>query len=179
VSSASTAPKAKRGLGRGYAFGLQAFRALFDFKFHQLAFVQGFVALRLNGRKVDEDVFARLPLNEPVAFRCIKPLHDTLFSGQLVTSSCLKCQAPAVCEPTAPRNRAPRRPPSRGILTTKASRVQRGPGAAVVTQFPITAVGSGPSPITPFAGNWLDANITTKLNSLSGFIPAAWRGLIF
>lgn len=84
----------QKGLGRGYVLGLQTLRALLDFEFHQLAFIQRFVAFRLNGRKVDKYVFARLPLNEPVPFGRVKPLHDALFSVQLFTSSWVEMPAP-------------------------------------------------------------------------------------
>src|SRR6185369_17008463 len=56
----------------------QAFGPLRAFKLNGLALVEGFVAVFLNGGKVDEDIFAARPLNEPVTFGSIEPLHYTL-----------------------------------------------------------------------------------------------------
>jgi len=53
-------------LDLGYAFSLQAFGTLADLKFHKLAFGQRLVAIHLNGREVNEDIFPRLTLNEPI-----------------------------------------------------------------------------------------------------------------
>ena len=69
------------------AFSLIALGALFDLKFDHLAFVQCLVSVHLNGGEVNEHVFARLALDEPIAFRCVKPLHYTLFSAQRLDSS--------------------------------------------------------------------------------------------
>ena len=71
----------------GDAFGLIAFRALFDLEFDHLAFVQGLVSIHLDGGEVNKHVFARLALDESIPFRCVKPLHYTLFSAQLRDSS--------------------------------------------------------------------------------------------
>jgi hypothetical protein len=71
----------------GDAFSLIAFRALFDLEFDRLAFVQRLISVHLNGGEVNEHVFARLALDKSIAFRCIKPLHCSLFSAQLRDSS--------------------------------------------------------------------------------------------
>src|SRR5208282_5116607 len=46
---------------------------------NSLAFVQRLVAVRLNRGEVDENIFARLPLDEPITLAGIKPLHCSLF----------------------------------------------------------------------------------------------------
>jgi hypothetical protein len=63
-------------------FCLEALGALADLKLHKLAFVQRFIPIHLDGREVNEDVFSRLSLNEPVPLRRVEPLHHTLFSSQ-------------------------------------------------------------------------------------------------
>jgi len=67
-------PLALTRLGCGDVFGLIAFRSLFNFKFDHLAFIQCLVSLHLYGGEVNEHVFARLALDEPITFRCVKPL---------------------------------------------------------------------------------------------------------
>ena len=71
----------------GDAFSLIALGALFDLKFDHLAFVQRLISVHLNGGEVNEHVFARLALDETIAFGCVKPLHYTLFSAQRLDSS--------------------------------------------------------------------------------------------
>src|SRR5579863_2314107 len=71
----------------GNVFGLIALRPLFDLKLDHLAFVQCLVSVHLDGGEVDEHVFARLALDEPIAFGSVKPFHYTLFSAQLRYSS--------------------------------------------------------------------------------------------
>lgn len=66
-------------------FRLQAFGPFLHFEFDSLAFVEGFVPLGLNCTVVHEDIFATLPLNEPVALAGVKPLYCSLFSTQLLT----------------------------------------------------------------------------------------------
>lgn len=68
-------------------FGLETLRPLFHFEFHLLPFVQRFIAVRLDGGEMNENVFARLSLNESVPFGGIKPFHCTLFFAQLRYSS--------------------------------------------------------------------------------------------
>ena len=49
------------------------------FKLHSGAFIQAAITLRLDRREMHEDVFSVLPLDEAVAFGCVKPLHCTFF----------------------------------------------------------------------------------------------------
>jgi hypothetical protein len=59
---------------------LQALGAAGYFEFHRLAVIQGLVALRLNGREVNENIFAGLALDESVTLAGIEPLNSSLFS---------------------------------------------------------------------------------------------------
>lgn len=68
------------GLEADYAFGLQALGSLLHFELNRLSFVERLVPVGLNGRKVNEDVFAGLALDEPIALCRIEPLHCTLLS---------------------------------------------------------------------------------------------------
>jgi len=65
-----------------YVFRLKAFRALTDFKFDELAFVQRLISVHLDGGKVNENILPGLALNETVPLCCVEPLHHTLFSSQ-------------------------------------------------------------------------------------------------
>jgi hypothetical protein len=69
-----------RGSKSGNVRGLEALWTLGNFKFNSLTFVQRFVAVSLNGRKVNENVLARLALDEPKALAGIEPLDCPLFS---------------------------------------------------------------------------------------------------
>lgn len=69
-----------RGLQTHNALGLQAFGSLLHLEFDRLAFVKGLVPISLNGRKVNENVLARLSLNESITLGCIEPLDCTLLS---------------------------------------------------------------------------------------------------
>src|SRR6266851_6036168 len=80
-------PFALTRLWCGDVFSLIALRSLFDLELDHLAFVECLVSLHLNGGEVNEYVFARLALDETITFRCIKPLHYTLFSAHLLDSS--------------------------------------------------------------------------------------------
>jgi len=51
-----------------YAFSLIALRSFFDLELDHLAFVQCFVPIHLNGGEMYEHVFARLALDESIAF---------------------------------------------------------------------------------------------------------------
>jgi hypothetical protein len=51
-----------------YAFSLIALRSLLDLELDHLAFVQRLVSIHLNGGEVHEHVFARLALDESIAF---------------------------------------------------------------------------------------------------------------
>jgi hypothetical protein len=61
---------------------LKALGALADLKLHKLAFVQRLVSIHLDGGEVNEDIFTRLALDEPITLCCVEPLHHTLFSSQ-------------------------------------------------------------------------------------------------
>src|SRR5258708_7008730 len=62
---------------------LETLRPLLDLELHGLAFGQGFIAIHLDCRKVNENIFARLALDGTIPLGRIEPLHDTLFSTQL------------------------------------------------------------------------------------------------
>jgi hypothetical protein len=57
---------------------LQTFRPLLDFELDLLSLIQRLVTVALNGGKMDENILARLALNEAKTFRSVKPLHYTL-----------------------------------------------------------------------------------------------------
>src|ERR1700730_10904128 len=76
-----------RWLRCGDVFSLIALGSLFDLELNHLAFVKCLVSLHLYGGEVNEHVFARLALDESIPFRCVKPLHYTLFSAHLLDSS--------------------------------------------------------------------------------------------
>lgn len=59
--------------------GLQALRPFGHVEFDRLAFIQRFVSFRLNRGEMDENVLARLPLDESKSFAGIKPLYCSLF----------------------------------------------------------------------------------------------------
>src|SRR5579863_3789151 len=58
--------------------GLQTFRAPSHFELNASAFIQRFVSVRLNRRKMHEHILTRFALDESEAFRRVKPLHCTL-----------------------------------------------------------------------------------------------------
>jgi hypothetical protein len=72
---------------------LKAFGAAGHFEFNRLSFVQRLVTIGLNRRKVHEDVFAGLALNESESLAGIEPLHCSLFS-HVSTSFMYKLFAP-------------------------------------------------------------------------------------
>jgi hypothetical protein len=65
---------------------LQALGTLLDFEFHGLALIQALVPVRLDCGEVNEYVFTRLSLDEPIALGCIEPLDCTLLSGHFCCS---------------------------------------------------------------------------------------------
>jgi hypothetical protein len=71
--------KLQRELQTGDVRCLQTLGPGGHLEFNRLAFVQRLVPFRLNGGKVNENVFAGLALDEPKALTGIKPLHDSLF----------------------------------------------------------------------------------------------------
>src|ERR1700722_1090407 len=66
-------------LEAGNVLRLQALRAFADLEFNRLPFVERFVSVHLDGRKMDKYILAGLALDEPVAFAGIEPLHCSLF----------------------------------------------------------------------------------------------------
>ena len=70
AASAAQGPQntCTRSGSSGDVFSLIALRSLFDLKLDHLAFVQCLVSVHLNGGEVNEHVFARLALDETVAF---------------------------------------------------------------------------------------------------------------
>src|SRR5690348_4302834 len=95
------------GLKAYDVLSLKALRTLFDFKFHSLPFIQGFVAVHLNGGEVHENVFPGLALNKSVALRSIEPLHSSLFLHfpNLVSKIALPLlvRAPGLIDPASAR----------------------------------------------------------------------------
>ena len=69
-----------RNLNPGDVLGLQSLRPLLHLELYLRAFIQGTVAVRLDGRKVYEHVIAATSLDETIAFRGVKPFHDAFFS---------------------------------------------------------------------------------------------------
>ena len=72
--------RAETSLNGGYVCGLQPFRPPRDFKFDRLAFVQRFIAVRLNRGEVDENVFAGWALDESESLTGVEPLYSSFFS---------------------------------------------------------------------------------------------------
>src|SRR5258707_1170726 len=60
-------------------FSLQPLRALLDFKRDARAFFQGAISARRDRRKMDEDIFAILALDEAESFCCVEPLYRACF----------------------------------------------------------------------------------------------------
>ena len=58
---------------------LETLGASGDLEFNRLTFVQRFISLRLNRGEMDENVLARLALDESKSLAGIKPLHCSLF----------------------------------------------------------------------------------------------------
>ena len=60
-------------------FGLEALRAPSNGEFNRLAFLQAAESVRLNRRKMHEDIFAVLAADEAESLRVVKPLYCSLF----------------------------------------------------------------------------------------------------
>ena len=60
-----------------HVLGLEALGARFHLELNFAAFLQSPVAGHLDRAEMDEDVFPRLPLNEAVTLRGIKPFNNT------------------------------------------------------------------------------------------------------
>jgi len=92
---------------------LQALGSRGDLEFDRLSFVEGSIAVPLNCREMDEDVFTGLTLDESESLACIEPLNCSLFFhsnscslflGYLVPPDCLKRSKKRGCKcgPGAP-----------------------------------------------------------------------------
>ena len=66
-------------LEAGNVLRLQAFGSFADLEFNRLPFVERFVSIHLNCRKMDEYILAGLALDESVAFAGVEPLDCSLF----------------------------------------------------------------------------------------------------
>jgi hypothetical protein len=67
------------GLERLHVFRLEAFGAIHQVELHGLAFLQAAESVCPDGRKMHEDVCARVAADKAVAFGVVKPLHCSLF----------------------------------------------------------------------------------------------------
>jgi len=67
------------GLERLHVFSLEAFGAAHQVELHGLAFLQAAESVCADGRKMHEDVCARVAADKAVAFGVVKPLHCSLF----------------------------------------------------------------------------------------------------
>ncbi len=67
------------GLERLNLLCLQSLRTLLDDELYGLSFLQAAEAIRLDGREMNENVFATLAADETIALRVIEPLHSSLF----------------------------------------------------------------------------------------------------
>jgi len=72
-------PARPHGLEASHVRRLEALRTGGHFELDRLAFVQRLVTIRLDGREMDENIFATLALNETKAFTCVEPLNCSLF----------------------------------------------------------------------------------------------------
>ncbi len=59
--------------------GLQTLRPLLHLELHFRALVQCAITIGLDGGKMDEYIIARWPLDKPIAFGGVKPLHNSSF----------------------------------------------------------------------------------------------------
>lgn len=88
-------PGSRVSLELGDVGGLEPLGALGHLKLHRRAFREVAIALTLDGGIVDENVFARLALDKPVALRGVEPLDRTLLSSVAchlgVTPCCWCC----------------------------------------------------------------------------------------
>jgi len=70
------------GLERLYVLSLQALGSLFHFELYRLAFLQAAETVRLDGRKMHENIFAALARDESETLGIVKPLHCSLFHDE-------------------------------------------------------------------------------------------------
>jgi hypothetical protein len=109
-------------LSGGDVFGLKTLRALAHFKLHHLALIQGLVAFHLDRGEMNENIFPGLALDETIPLGGVEPLHDTLFSSQLLAPSNVNF---AVCWDVTPVS---------GTTKSDASSAREHPSAALRTQ---------------------------------------------
>jgi len=67
--------------------GLEAFRSLSKVELHRLTLVQAPVSILLDSREMNEDVFARRPLNKAISLGSVKPLNCTFLSHNPLLSN--------------------------------------------------------------------------------------------
>jgi hypothetical protein len=72
------ASTSKRRLDLDDVFGLETLIPTNHFEFHAVPFVQGLVAIRLNGRMVNEYILTTILGDKTKTFFIFKPLHGTL-----------------------------------------------------------------------------------------------------
>jgi hypothetical protein len=60
---------------------------LLTFEVDRIALIQHFESLFLDGGKMDEDIFARGPLDESITLGTVKPLHYTVFAHKKILST--------------------------------------------------------------------------------------------
>src|SRR5580700_4256867 len=63
---------------------LQTLRAALHFKLDLRTFLKRPVTGHLDGREVNKNIFAAGALDKSIAFRGVKPFHNTLFSHYLI-----------------------------------------------------------------------------------------------
>jgi hypothetical protein len=71
-----------------YVFRLEAFRPLNDIELDCLTFLKAPETVRLNCRKVNEDIFAILAADKSKSLCVVKPLHCSLFHFVCTFSLC-------------------------------------------------------------------------------------------
>jgi hypothetical protein len=67
-TASPTGPECRNELDFCDVFSLKPFGPLLHLKLDKLPFIQRLVTIHLDGREVNEDVFPRLPLDEPITF---------------------------------------------------------------------------------------------------------------
>jgi hypothetical protein len=112
-------------LEAGHVRRLQTLGTAYDFKFDGLTFVERFVAFRLNGRKVYENIFPALPLYESITLAGVEPLHRSLFFHKTSSNPKLFDASPARLEATKKAASANLQPL---ISESKAIRERQTPG---------------------------------------------------
>src|SRR5689334_5257401 len=75
---------------------LRAFLTFDDFEFHLIALSEAFIAFRGDSAVMDEDIGAVVTTDKAVALRVVKPLHSTLETFHLQSSSVRAESNPAI-----------------------------------------------------------------------------------